>query len=710
MPRHCFWFAVLMIAGFQMNSVPAMAGAEDGSTLRAHLIAWYTRNAPEVGSIERYIHAQRADGSWPDVDYANTDRGGWRTFQHLGRTLEMARAYCAAGHPMEGQSALRMAIVAALEHWVEKDYINSNWWYPQIGVPDALAPTLVLMGEAVPSDLRNKAVEQVLGRSKMGMTGQNKVWLAGIALMKGLLVNDTDLMAEARRQIFEELQITTAEGIQPDYSFHQHGPQLQWGNYGAAFAGSMLKWAGIFQDTDYALTPEQVDLLSRYLLEGTAWILWNGRMDISGCGRQIFRDSQAGKGRSALRQLDMMAEIDPARANLYREAIACNQSGRDNTFTGSKHFWRSDISVHRRPDWYASVKMCSTRVIGAETCNSENMLGLHMADGVTYFLRTGREYEDLFPVWDWRRLPGTTCRQSQTPLVPSPNQCRGRSDFAGGVAAHESGVAAMEYLRDGLTARKAWFFLDDAVVCLGSGIQCDGSEPVLTSVNQCAANGAVTVAVDGKTRQLSKRDHIDGAIEWVHHDGMGYLFLDPARAVANVQSQQGTWHEVHHRESRRPVERDVFNLWIDHGAAPDEAQYAYAVLPDVSVEAMPTHRETLSLAVVEQSKDVLAIQSREGKRLLAAFFEPGQITWKEGRSLSVDQPCLIVLDETMPLPSLYVCDPTQKQKVLHLRLSGRFRGQGTTYDADAGQTEVRISLPEGGLAGQSIETIVVNPL
>ena len=60
-----------------------------------------------------------------------------------------------------------MAIVAALEHWVEKDYVNSNWWYPQIGVPNALAPTLVLMGEAVPGDLRKKAVEQVLDRKSV---------------------------------------------------------------------------------------------------------------------------------------------------------------------------------------------------------------------------------------------------------------------------------------------------------------------------------------------------------------------------------------------------------------------------------------------------------------------------------------------------------------------------------------------------------------
>ncbi len=700
MRRHRLLWAVLVVCGFLMNGISVAAG-DDVSTLRAHLIEWYTRGAPRAGVVERYIRAQSPDGAWPDIDYANTDRGGWRTYEHLGRTLSMARAYRAAGHPMAGSPLLDTAIVAAIEYWVEEDYVNANWWYPQIGVPNALAPTLVLMGDAVPAELRDKAIKQVLGRSKMGMTGQNKVWLAGIALMKGLLTEDPALMSEARDQIFEELHVTTKEGIQPDYSFHQHGPQLQWGNYGAAFAGDMIQWAGIFRDTDYALTSGQTDLLGSYLLEGMSWILWNGRMDISGCGRQIFRNSQAGKGRSAIRQLEMMAEIDPARADAYRDAVARNRPGADNTLVGHKHFWRSDMSVHRRPDWYASVKMCSTRVIGAETCNSENMFGLHLADGVIYFQRTGREYDDLFPVWDWRRLPGTTCRQSEATLVPSSSRCRGRSDFTGGVTDGTRGIAAMEYLRDGLTARKAWFFLDNAVICLGAGIACEGSEKILTSVNQCAASGFVTVSNSDRTSQLSEGKGITGAIDWVHHDGMGYLFLAPANVVANVRTQRGTWHDVHHRESTQPVEREVFNLWIDHGTRPDGVQYAYAVCPDVSLQETKSLSEKFSATIVEQSKALLAVSSFGGNLLQAVFFEAGRLKWGNERILSVDEPCLVMLDTTGKPARLCVADPTQKRKRIRVQISGKCTADGATYDAAAGQTELLVPLPAGGWAGQT---------
>jgi len=702
MRRQSLLLVTVVVPAFLMTTVRVAAGGGDVSALRDHLIEWYERGAPRAGVVERYIHAQKPDGSWPDIDYANTDPGGWRTYEHVGRTLEMARAYRAAGHPMAGSAPLAAAIVAAIEHWTDKDYVNSNWWYQQIGVPDALAPTLVLMGDAMPAELRDRAVRQVLGRSKMGMTGQNKVWLAGIAFVKGLLADDAEMMREARNQIFEELHVTTEEGIQPDYSFHQHGPQLQWGNYGAAFAADMIQWASIFQDTDYALTPDQIDLLGRYLLEGIAWILWNGRMDISGCGRQIFRDCQAGKGRSAIHQLELMAEIDPARANLYREAIACNRPSETNAFIGYRHFWRSDISVHRRPSWYASVKMCSTRVIGAETCNNENMLGLHLADGVTYFQRTAREYEDLFPVWDWRRLPGTTCVQDQETLVPSSARCRGRSDFVGGVSAGRRGVAAMEYLRDGLNARKAWFFLDDVVVCLGAGITCDALEMVLTSVNQCAANGPMTVSIGRRLGQLSKGQSSPGPHEWVHHDGMGYVFLMPSKTTANVLTQSGTWHDVHRRESTQLVERDVFNLWIDHGVKPEGARYAYAVYPDVPVDVMERLSEVPSVVIVGQSNELLAITSHGGRRLLAAFFEPGKVAWGGGQTLFVDEPSLVMLDETEPLPRLRLCDPTQKRKALRVRLSGHFKANGAAYDATAKQTEIVVPLPEGRFAGQMV--------
>lgn len=676
--------------------------AEDLSKLRAQLVASYTRQAPPAGTVEGYVRSLRPDGSWPDIDYSNKEPGSWQTQRHLSRLLSMAEAYRRPDHTLAGSAALRAAILKSLAHWTQNDYLNPNWWYPQIGVPQVMAPILILMGETVPPELKEQTIQRVLGRSKMGMTGQNKVWLAGIALMKGLLTDDPNLVAKARDHIFSELHVTTQEGIQPDYSFHQHGPQQQWGNYGGAFGGDMIRWAGIFHGTSYALDPSQLEILRHYLQEGPAWALWNGRMDISGCGRQIFRDCQPGKGRAVLRQLESMKSLDPRETNSYSHLIASDGPGGTNTLLGNRHFWRSDMTVHRRPTWYASVKMSSTRVIGAETCNGENLLGRHLGDGVTYFYRTGEEYNDLFPVWDWRRLPGTTCRQDQGPLVPNPRACRGQSGLVGGLSEGERGIAAMEYIREGLRARKAWFFLDRAVVCLGAGIDCNAPEAVLTAINQCVLNGRVTVCADQPPRELEKGQHPLTGLQWVHHDGIGYVLLQPTTATVCAQAQRGDWHRVHSRESTRAVERDVFSLWIDHGGKPHDARYAYVVLPDVDVSAMPSLCEAPPVTILQQTASTLAISSRDGKLIQAVFFEPGRLAWGGGSSVEVEAPCLVTLDSTAETTRLYVADPTHTRKAMRVQLSGRYAGHEARYDENKSQTELTISLPQEGSAGRTV--------
>jgi chondroitin AC lyase len=464
----------------------------------------------------------------------------------------------------------------------------------------------------------------------------------------------------------------------------------------------MIHWASIFRGTDYALEPDGLEVLRHYLLEGSAWVVWEGRMDISGCGRQIFRDCQSGKGRAILRQLQLMAPIDPCESDRYTRLIASNEQDGVNAFVGHKHFWRSDMSVHRRPAWYASVKMSSTRVIGAETCNSENMLGLHLGDGVTYFLRTGREYEGLFPVWDWRRLPGTTCRQDQGSLVPNPRACRGQSDFVGGVTDGTRGVAAMEYIRDGLRARKAWFFLDGAVVCLGAGIDCNQPEPVSTCVNQCALDGSVVVCTGQVGRELQQGNHALDGLKWVHHDGMGYILLEPTATGVSVGPRRGNWHAVHHRESRKDVERGVFSLCIEHGVKPEEAQYAYAVFPDVDVSTMPSLSDSPPATILRQTRSIQAISAEDGKLIQAVFFDAGRLTWGEDSFIEVDAPCLITLDRTASVAGLHVADPTHMRTEIGLRLSGRYIGQETLYSTAAGLTEMSVALPSGGMAGKTV--------
>ena len=66
---------------------------------------------------------------------------------------------------------------------------------------------------------------KILNRAKMGLTGQNKVWLAQNVIYTSLLTNNYISIELTSKSISEEIMITEREGIQPDFSFHQHGPQ-----------------------------------------------------------------------------------------------------------------------------------------------------------------------------------------------------------------------------------------------------------------------------------------------------------------------------------------------------------------------------------------------------------------------------------------------------------------------------------------------------
>ena len=153
---------------------------------------------------------------------------------------------------------------------------------------------------------------------------------------------------------------------------------------------------------------------------------------------------------------------------------------------GHKHFWRSDYTVHRNTNWFASVRMLSDRVSPGEFGKKT----WHVSDGRTYVVVEGNEYlrDDILATLDWSRLPGTTgyCPTSYAPgLLTEGVKSRGTRSFVGGVSLGKLGVSAMDFegIQSGLTAKKSWFFFDDEIVCMGADINGD-TRTAETIVNQ----------------------------------------------------------------------------------------------------------------------------------------------------------------------------------------------------------------------------------
>lgn len=52
--------------------------------------------------------------------------------------------------------------------------------------------------------------------------------------------------------------------------------------------------------------------------------------------------------------------------------------------------------------------------------NSEGLLNHHWGDGANHISRTGDEYYDVFPTFDYQKIPGATIMQKE--VLPAPDQ------------------------------------------------------------------------------------------------------------------------------------------------------------------------------------------------------------------------------------------------------------------------------------------------
>lgn len=662
---------------------------KDLETVKARLMADVRNAEPDLKKVQDLIQSQRPDGSWEDIPYAAKDRMLWPPMEHLERLTALAEAFESAKAPEAGRAALAAAFVKGFDFWVGRDPISSNWWYNQIGAVRSLYRLMLLTEPLLTGGRLQKGCE-LLARAKLGMTGQNLVWLAENVIGRACLQRDAEPMAAAFRRIEAEFVVTEKEGIQPDFSFHQHGAQLYSGGYGNGFAASAPRFALLAQGTSFAFAPEKIQILQDYLLEGQQWMIRGDLFDYSACGRELTRPgNRSVVGYAANARTLLKLEAVTRREELERLATRLEKGVAAATpaLTGHKHFWRSDYTVFHRPEWLVSVRMTSDRLLQTEVINEENLLGEHLSDGVMFLYRTGNEYRDIFPVWDWTRLPGITAEQDR-PLRRINNGRKGALPFAGGCSDGVTGVSAMAFERDGLTAKKAWFFIGNEVVCLGADIASTNRYHVITSVNQCLADGPVTVKRALPATELLETQTTFEKLLWVHHGGVGYLFLDAGESVcAGSCVQTGSWRRISTPQKPDAVSQTVFSLWIKHGARPRGATYAYAVTAQENAAALEAYAAARPLRVVANTPHTQAVEQTRTGQVQIVFYRAGAVTSETWGTVSADRPCLLMLTRNAGRTRATLCDPCRQVDTVRLRV---------------GEKTGLARLPSGTQAGASV--------
>jgi len=526
-------------------------------------------------------------GNWPGIDINDQGRSVWSPMGHVVNLLDLARAWNDPSGTFYRDSAVLSTFLRCYDYFCRENPICPNWWYNEIGVPQDMGPALILMKGQLDEN-RLASGLKIMERSQFGRTGTNKVWLAVNVLMRALLTNDEMLVKEAREEIFSEIRIAEREeGIRPDFSFQQHGPMLQIGNYGRHFLENMSWCAGLFKGTSLALDENQLSILSDFFFKGVMPSIYKGSLDQNALARQVTEGIQRTKALWIADYVEALSKVDGKRATDYTEAAEAIRNCSDPEWLrGPYSYPYSDYGVFRADGWCATVRMNSERVIGFETTNGENLRGYYSADCSVLVQVDGDEFRDIAPVWDWHLVPGTTtCIDGTLPWGNNPTRFTNNSDNVSVESRDGMLFAAFEYDRDGVKARKSVICTPEMIVSRGEDISCDRAGNVVTSVAQCHQKGDVYVSEDGLR---------------VWHRSVGYINLSGARFNVSTVTRSGSWSDIHTSGSKDNIEGQMFTLTISHGQKPHDAEYLYLTIPDISLEsfkAMATPQTDDRLAV-----------------------------------------------------------------------------------------------------------------
>ena len=682
--------------------------------LKVQYSDYYTKLSDSL--TEKALSEIKKDGSWPEINYEDLSLTGFEHRYHIENLSTMALSYSKTSSAFYKNKELKNAINKALIFWCKNDFIGDNWWHNIIFVPKWFATICFIMEKDIDPDVFEK-MKEIISRANRenpwARPSADKTRISGIEAKYYVLIGDQTRFEEVVSVIENEIKFSTGNrGLQSDYSFHHRvHRENNTATYGEHFGEALINWAAHVANTKYAFAKEKIELIVDFYLDGVCKQMVYGKYQEKGsANREITRKET--KLISSIDVLETIFELTDYRKQEVQEIINLrNGTIEKPTRSFCKFFWQSELFVFQRPDFYASVRMYSTRNRNMELAhNGEGIFNHHRGDGTNHLTIRGDEYWNIWPAYDWQKIPGATVLQK--PELPSQHNVQkdGLTDFVGATTDGFYGVAAFDFIspHDHIRAKKSWFFFDEEYVCLGAGIASNSFQnTVATTINQALLRGDVIVSNATDKMKIEAGEHEIDQAKWVFHDGTAYIFPEPVKINLSNKTENGRWSDINLQATspKELVEKEIFKLWIDHGKRPQgenlwlypgkmntkEVTYQYMVVPRVTFEELEADR---GVKIVSNTSQIQSVKHTGLGMIQIVFYEAGKIEVKPGLWVSLDTPGMIMLKmKEDTIEKISASDPTRKMSKLHIGITGK--------------DEVVVELPQGDYAGRSI-TIDIN--
>lgn len=676
--------------------------ASDIDTLYARYMVTAVYN-PTQETVKSALSFLNSDGSFSDIDYqSKTDIS-----IHLTRLRVLAGAYQSENNAYYHDTIIKNQYINALQFWIITDHRPSNWWFRHVGYPKALGISLFLMNTELKADhpeLFQRAIEYLLWAYNKndhmeGANGADKIFAA---LPAAILTENDTLLRRFQQQIKDLIVVqTVGEGIEPDWMFSQHsfqGRQL-YANYQQEYLNSILSYLDLCKGTIYSVSTTELTVLDNHIINGMQWYVYKKHQDPAQTGR---RPSSVLNPRYQNNLTLMIAQESPQQQPLIEiQNRIFNDQDTEMKLLGNRMFWRFDYMIHRREGYYVSSRLTSTRTIGMESGNGDGLDNYYTSAGLNFIFRTGLEYETpYFKVMNPRQWPGTTAEQGdrKLPSVEWGKNSRNNNPYAGGVSNQNYGTIGFIYDKKNLEATKSWFYFDNEFVALGCGIsQRFGRDSVMTTLNQVIQKTPVYYSENRTVKILEIGSGITKVNnpEWFLQDSIGYINLLDSK-LFTISS------EIKNKTS-------LFSLGIEHGKNPKDESYAYVVYPNCSEVDLNRYRENNPIQILSNTKSIQAVYHNQLNITQIHFYEAGTLQLADSTTLTVDQPCAVMIIEKDSVIEISVGNPLCESKnpeLITLQFSKFLKGD--QVETDRKTSTLLIELPQGDDAGKSVVILMKN--
>ncbi|WP_270854914.1 galactose-binding domain-containing protein [Longibaculum muris] len=643
-----------------------------------------------VSQAEDYLKLINEEGAFEDVDYNahnNAANGAaWSPYLALDRLQAIAIAYHKEGNALYHSEAAKNGLDKAIKYWSTQGKrdnkpdgpYSTNWWENEVGVPLRFSRIALFMDGIISEEAQNILLVKLKEKTpvKYG-PGQNNLWFDQNWVYHALLTNDAKKLKEMVTDYLDYCLSTqeddvTAEAVQVDNSFYMHGRQFYSNGYGMSMFRDMSFWIYMLRGTEFAISQEVVTRMGNYMLNGTSWTIRGDIMELY-LGYRPYKYEVGYKNYAAeyIEPLKRMIDSDPLRANEYQKVLD-NIEGKttSNGKDGNYYMWRSGYASHMRDGYGVNVKMDSKSVIGGEWRGSwpagkdGGQLIYWTSSAASTITVDGDEYTNVFPTYDWAHCPGTTTAARIVKDYANSGRFTNGTDHMIGVTNGKYGATSYAMNKKDTQASKGYFFFDDEFVALGAGITSKESVAINTTLNQSEADNVI-VNDQAVAEGTKKKEY---TTKWLYNDKVGYVFPKEEKVVVSNALQADNpslWPED--KKKSTPA---TFTAWLDHGVKPVDASYAYIVVPNTTAKNVSEYANDIPVTIVSNTKEIQAVRHDGLKQTQINFYKAGTLEYKPGYTITVDQPCSVMIDESKPQREITVAaNDYVAHRTVHVDLS-----------------------------------------